>query len=114
VDKLELGQVFLGEILFSPVSIIQSLLCFLVRLNTNKGKGVKPGKIQSNSLSDMRENKALNIGVVCSVLSKSNQHFFFLSLSSRGASDRIQGAGMADRNTLWSSCKLRLIFVQFY
>ena len=88
---MELEQVFLGEIRFSPVSIIHSLLCFITSLykSYQKQNGAKPGKIQTNTLPDMGKHKAVIIGVVCSLLSSAiNSHF-----SSRGVSGSFEGAG---------------------
>jgi hypothetical protein len=91
VDKVELGQVFLGVIRVSPVSIIHSLLRFLTSLSKTyeKQKGATPGKIQSNALPDTGKHKALNIGVAFSLLSKAISSPF----SSRGVSGSFEGAG---------------------
>ena len=91
MDKVELGQVFLGVIRFSPFSVIHSLLCFLTSLYNSyqKQKWAKPGKIQSNVIPDMGQHKTLNIVVVCSLLSRAITFPF----PSRGVSGRFEGAG---------------------
>lgn len=87
---MELGQVFLGVIRFSAVSIIQSLPFFKTLYKSyQKQERAKPGKIQSNAIPDMGQHKALNIGAVCSLLSRAID----ASFSSRGVSGRFEVAG---------------------